>query len=106
MSSLKWEPTCPTFITSFARACTQHVVMGSDPSMVGKVGWVSKMMASRWGIRTKRVLPSDLETVIERGGKEGHALLNDALNTFYLRLYGVGHIVKDHSDSERGNQLS
>ena len=29
-------------------------------------------------------------------------LFNDALNTFYLRLYGVGHMVKDHSDSERG----
>ena len=23
------------------------------------------------------------------------------LNTFYLRLYGVGHMVKNHSDSER-----
>ena len=31
--------------------------------------------------------------------------INDALNTFYLRLYGVGHMVKDHSDSERGNPL-
>ena len=29
-------------------------------------------------------------------------LFNDALNTFHLRLYGVGHMVKDHSDSERG----
>ena len=27
-------------------------------------------------------------------------LFNDALNTFHLRLYGVGHMVKDHSDSE------
>ena len=27
-------------------------------------------------------------------------LFNDALNTFYLRLYGVRHMVKDHSDSE------
>ena len=25
----------------------------------------------------------------------------DALNTFYLRLYGIRHMVKDHSDSER-----
>ena len=25
-------------------------------------------------------------------------LFNDALNTFYLRLYGVRHMVKDHSD--------
>ena len=34
-----------------------------------------------------------------------NVLFNDALNTFYLRLYGVGHMVKDHSDSERGNPL-
>ena len=33
--------------------------------------------------------------------KEGNVLFNDALNTFYLRLYGVGHMVRDHSDSER-----
>ena len=24
-------------------------------------------------------------------------------STFYLRLYGIRHMVKDHSDSERGN---
>ena len=36
---------------------------------------------------------------------EGNVLFNDALSTFYLRLYGVGHMVKDHSDSERGNPL-
>ena len=37
--------------------------------------------------------------------KEGNLLFNDALNTFYLRIYGVRHMVKDHSDSERGNPL-
>ena len=37
--------------------------------------------------------------------KEGNALFNDALNTFYLRLYGVRHMVKDHSDSQKGNPL-
>ena len=37
--------------------------------------------------------------------KEGNVLFNHALNTFYLRLYGVGHMVKDHSDRERGNPL-
>ena len=36
----------------------------------------------------------------ERYWKEGNVLFNDALNTFYLRLYGVRHMVKDHSDSE------
>ena len=39
------------------------------------------------------------------GRKEGNVLFNDALNTFYLRLYGIRHMVKDHSDSERGNPL-
>ena len=33
--------------------------------------------------------------------KEGNVLFNDALNTFYLQLYGVIHLGKDHSDSER-----
>ena len=37
--------------------------------------------------------------------KEGNVLFNNALNTFYLRLYGVRHMIKDHSDSERGNLL-
>ena len=37
--------------------------------------------------------------------KKGNVLFNDALNTFYLRLYGVRHMVKDHSDSEKGNLL-
>ena len=37
--------------------------------------------------------------------KEGNGLFNDTLNTFYLRLYGVRHMVKDHSDSERGKPL-
>ena len=32
-------------------------------------------------------------------------LFNDALNTFYIQLYGVEHIVKNHSDSERGHPL-
>ena len=35
--------------------------------------------------------------------KEINVLFNDALNTFYLRLYGVIHMVKDHSNSGRGN---
>ena len=37
--------------------------------------------------------------------REIYVLFNDALNTFYLRLYGVRHMVKDHSDSEKGNPL-
>ena len=41
--------------------------------------------------------------MVKERRKEGNVLFNDALNTFYLRLYGVRHMVKDHSDSEKGN---
>ena len=37
--------------------------------------------------------------------RKRNVLFNDALNTYYLRLYGVRHMVKDHSDSEKGNPL-
>ena len=39
-----------------------------------------------------------------RRRKEGNVLFNDTLNTFYLRLYGVRHMVKDQN-SEKGNPL-
>ena len=38
--------------------------------------------------------------------KEEYVLCNDAINTFCLRLYGVGHMVKDYSYNERGNPMS
>ena len=37
--------------------------------------------------------------------RERNVLFNDALNTFYLQLYGIRHMVKDHSESEKGNLL-
>ena len=42
---------------------------------------------------------------MDKGRKERNVLLNDTLNTFYLSLYGVGHMVKDHSEIEKGNLL-
>ena len=47
-------------------------------------------------------------SLLQNEGKEGRKemfLFKDALTTFYLRLYGVKHMVKDHSNSERGNPL-
>ena len=46
-----------------------------------------------------------LNVMLNKRRKEGNILFNDTLNTFYLWLYGVTHMVKDHSDSERGNLL-
>ena len=39
------------------------------------------------------------------GRNEGNVLFKDALNTFYLWLYSIMYMVKDHSDSMRGNPL-
>ena len=33
--------------------------------------------------------------------KEENVLFKHALKRFYLQLYGIGRMVKDHSDSER-----
>ena len=47
-------------------------------------------------------LPSQGETEKK---KEENVLFNDAFNTFYLWLISIKHMVKDHSDSRRGNLL-
>ena len=47
---------------------------------------------------------SILSTIPRKGRK--CFLFIDALNTFYLRLYGVRHMVKVNSDNERWNLLS
>ena len=51
--------------------------------------------------------PNMAATFWERHKRErkGNVLFHVPLNTFYLRLYGIRHMVKDHSDSEKGNLL-
>ena len=72
------------------------------------VGWVG------WGVHgfmTHVVLhiffgtTTKLVYFLNKRERERNVLFNDALNTFYLRLYSVRHMVKDHSDSEKGNPL-
>ena len=38
--------------------------------------------------------------------RKENILFNDTLNTFYLWVYGVRHMVKDHSDRKRGKPLA
>ena len=73
--------------------------------------WCVLPGSSRWppptAVRPRRPAyggskPSTPPRVTER---ERNVLFNDALSTFYLRLYGVRHMAKDHSDSEKGNPL-
>ena len=54
---------------------------------------------------TYRGLPTPVKERKEGRKERRKFLFNDALNTFYLWLYGVRHMVMDHSNSERGNPL-
>ena len=49
------------------------------------------------------MLWGDLYVSVTR--EEGILCFTDALNTFYLWLYGIRHMVKDLLDSEKGNLL-
>ena len=78
---------CPTNITSDSVLQTSHQILSfvtSESQCLKTSGWYH---------------------TLARVVQEGNILFNDALNTFYLWLYGVTHMVTDHSDSERGNPL-
>ena len=68
-----------------------HLLMKMSCIITCKVYNVSQCMSDQ-------LLTSERE-------RERNVLFNDALNTFYLRLYGDRYMVKDHSDSEKGNPL-
>ena len=44
----------------------------------------------------------DEQALLKEGRKEMFYLTTHSTH-YILRLYGVGHMVKDHSDSEKGN---
>ena len=56
---------------------------------------------------TNQIPPVRFFTYVMSEGKkdEENVLVNDTLNTFYLRLYVVEHMIKIHLDSERGNPM-
>ena len=49
-------------------------------------------------------LPHWITATSWQNNKEGNILFNDVLNTFYSSLHAVRHMVKDHSDTERGTR--
>ena len=49
--------------------------------------------------------PIQTEWCTENGNSQYTKPIQTEWGTVYLRLYGVGHMVKDQSDSERGNLL-
>ena len=83
----------------------QKWVNSYNSSHVMKQSWLEfKTKFFKYPLQFGSLLQNDISQCA-LGRKEGNVLFNDALNTFYLRLYGIGHMVDDHSDSEKGNPL-
>ena len=90
---------CLALITTFLSLSISKCFPWRCPFKLGnmckwqEIGWV-------WQFLSKPLCNQCLASKRER-----NVLFNDALNTFYLRLYGVRHMVRDRSDSEKGNPL-
>ena len=78
---------------------------GENQADVARHMWVSRATVNRLWVRYANTGSTRDRPRSERE-REINVLFNDALNTFYLQLYGVRHMVKDHSDSEKGKPMS
>ena len=104
-----WLPSQGAFkgLTMFGEAMMSSVT-GAKPSSAAKKSEPAVQPDNTY--RPGIVSVVDLQkvngdTVSIATQRERNVLFNDALNTFYLRLYVLRHMVKDHSDSEKGNPL-
>ena len=73
--------------------CTQAAQLSAND-----LGGLERWSSESFRQQTNNVAQWCKVTMNQEGRKEGSVLFNDALNTFYLRLYGVRLMVKDHSD--------
>ena len=62
-------------------------------------------LISKVQFKTRLNALNGINVTVVTDKRERDVLFNDALNTFYLQLHGVRHMVMDHSDSEKGNPL-
>ena len=86
----------------------KNIILGCPPTLRIIATKRNQQQAVKVGDLPRYAIMRERERARERERereRERNVLFNDALNTFYLRLYGVRHMVKDHSDSEKGNPL-
>ena len=106
--------TCNTTVIDYSCLSLLNLYMKRNTKIFELFLTLDKKEGKKDTCSVKRVLPSFLvkpKSVASDKDRRHitvnkiNVLFNDAINTFYLRLYGVRHMVKDHSDSERGNPL-
>ena len=92
---------CLPQVLSALRLLVCHLILHNSPQVLD---WID-IWAVPGPFQQRNLVFSSGTLWLHLIGRERNVLFNDALNTFYLRLYGVRHMVKDHSDSEKGNPL-
>ena len=71
-----------------------RVVLAADGHESANVGAQSQELAHHSETTGKlylHITSIHIQSISKEGRKEGNVLFNDALNTFYFRLYGVRH---------------
>ena len=94
LTTITWTDLCTTHVATTERGCVRQWPLETDVSSTVYLNTLAiQLCRHRWEIFSPKC------------ERERNVLFIDALNTFYLRLYGVRHMVTDHSDSEQGNPL-
>ena len=71
-----------------------YILRKDPPPQVLELSVYSDCMLHFGGMQRQRKMVKKFS-----GRDERNILFTNVLNTFYLQLYDIGHMVKDHSDS-------
>ena len=110
LASSIWQTGRKCLASSIRQAGNVQLPQRRQVNFINKVGSREEMFSFINKVGRRKCLASptsacQASSTRQAGRRERNVSFNDALNIFYLRLYGVRHMVKDHSDSERGNPL-
>ena len=105
MLNASLNKTFPSFLPHFVKVFTKYVNDAQVYFVKDNVTFMSYCLNKAIPQYASYIISAFPSRRVLEGRKEGNVLFNDALNTFYLWLYGVRHMVKDHSVSGKENPL-
>ena len=93
-------PTSPVAddITTAPSGSVTALIDAKQSMLQLKMGYICHMTVCSY-IIVRNYFPNKVQ------GRKEMFLFNNTLNILYLQLYGIIHMVEDHSDSDRGNLL-
>ena len=107
LAQTEYLVSVPSTVSSTTVRLSIQTSRTSLRTLVSWVMWHGAVVYWRMHLVCWDPIPNRVDAAVchQKQRRERNVLFNNALNTFYLRLYGIKHMVKDHSDSEKGNPL-